>query len=72
MAVWVYLTLEAAISHIKIKQCEGDREINGKHLSKESEIFEASSEKTRNVDLLLNSLNAIISISIESERADHC
>ena len=28
------------------KQCEGDRKLNGKHFSKELEIFEAAGKKT--------------------------
>ena len=34
--------LEGAISHIENKQCAGDGELIGKHLSIELEIFEAA------------------------------
>lgn len=53
MATWVYLTLSqknaAAISRIKYKKCEGDGEMNEKHLSKLLEIFEATEEKNKNI-----------------------
>ena len=71
----VYLTLSqklgAAIYHIQNGQCEGDGEINGTHLSKELEIFEAAGEGNRNIKLLFNSLKTIPQTSIESERAEH-
>ena len=38
---------------------------------KELEIFEATGETTKNIKLLLNSLNIIPQTSIESERAEH-
>ena len=39
--------------HIGNKQCLSDRKMNGNHLSKELEIFEAAKEKTKNIKLLL-------------------
>ena len=51
--------LEAEINHIENKQFEGDDVMIGKHLSKELEIFEATSETTKNFKLLINSLNII-------------
>ena len=44
--------------------------MNGKHLPKESEIFEVTSELTKNINLLFDSLK-IIQTSMESERAEH-
>jgi hypothetical protein len=61
--------LEAAISHIEDTKCEGDREMKGKHLSKELEIFEATGEKNTNIKLLFNALKTVPPTSIESERA---
>ena len=45
---------QSAISHIENKQREGDKAMNGKHLSKELEIFEAAGKITKNIKLLLN------------------
>ena len=42
-----------------------------KHFSEELEIFEATSETTKNIKLFLNSLNIIPQTSIELERAEH-
>ena len=63
--------LETVINHIENKQFEGDDVMIGKHLSKELEIFEATSETTKNFKLLINSLNIIPQTSIELERAEH-
>ena len=43
----------------------------GKHLSEDLEIFEVTGETTKNIKLLLNSLNVILQTSIELERAEH-
>ena len=60
--------LEAAISHVENKQCEGDGEMIGKHLSKE---FKSTGETTKNIKLLLNSLYILSQISMELESAEH-
>ena len=57
--------LETVISHIGNKQCEGDGEMIEKHLLKEFEIFEATGKRTKDIKLLLNSLNTFPSTSIE-------
>ena len=64
---------EAAIGHIEHKQCEGDRVLNRKHLSKELEIFEAAGEKTKNIKLLFNSLKTTPTpkFYVTIERAEH-
>ena len=43
----------------------------GKHLSIELELFEATGETTKDIKLLLKSLNIIPQTSIELERAKH-
>ena len=44
--------------------------MNGKHLSKELEIYEAAGEKTINIKLLLSSPKTIFTTFIESERVN--
>ena len=64
VAAWVYLTSsqkpEASIYHIENCKCDGDGEMNGKHLSRELEIFEATEEKITNIILLFSTLKLII------------
>ena len=61
---WVYLTRaqkhEAAITRIENK-CEGDREMNGKYLTKRLKIFAAVREKIRNIRKL-NSPKTILTM----------
>ena len=59
VAALVYSTLsqklETSIIYLN-RKCESDIKMNGKHLSKELEIFEAAGEMTRNINLLPNSI----------------
>ena len=73
---WVYLTLaqnlKLQLATSKMINVKVTREIIGKHVSKEFEIFEATSGMTKNIKLLLNSLHIIIpQTSIELERVEH-
>ena len=70
---WLVLLpkFDAENSNIGNKQCEGDREMNRKHLSNVLEMFWQQKKQTRNIKLLHNFLNTILLTSIESERAEH-
>ena len=45
--------------------------MNGKHLSKELEIIQATGEKIKYITLLFNSLKTIPLTCIELKRAEH-
>ena len=45
----------------------GTREMNEKHFSNEVKIFEATTEKTKNIKLLFNSLKSVLNTTERSQ-----
>ena len=60
---------EAAIKVMEMDRVTPMKENKDKHLSKEFDIFDATGQRTTNIDLLLDALKSILPMSVESERS---
>ena len=61
--------LEAAIKVMESDRVTPMKENKDKHLAKEFDLFDATGQRTTNIDLLLDALKSIPPMSVESEKS---